>query len=92
MRLGADMAAVSLHKTGGSLTQSSVLLLNEGFIDYSSVKTILNLTQTTSASYPLMSSLDAARKNLVIAVQHGNHVVIVFNDYGRIADLVQVNG
>lgn len=66
MELGADMAAVSLHKTGGSLTQSSVLLLNEGFIDKNHVKTILNLTQTTSASYLLMSSLDVARKMLVV--------------------------
>lgn len=66
MELGADMSAVSLHKTGGSLTQSSVLLLNEGFIDKNTVKTTLNLTQTTSASYLLMSSLDVARKMLVM--------------------------
>jgi arginine/lysine/ornithine decarboxylase len=71
MELGADMAAVSLHKTGGSLTQSSVLLLNEGLIDKNTVKTILNLTQTTSASYLLMSSLDVARKRLVM---EGNEV------------------
>ncbi|WP_099189569.1 aminotransferase class I/II-fold pyridoxal phosphate-dependent enzyme [Tepidibacter mesophilus] len=64
MELGADMSAVSIHKTGGSLTQSSALLLNEGFIDKNRVKTILNLTQTTSASYLLMSSLDVARKML----------------------------
>ncbi|KOA18143.1 arginine decarboxylase [Clostridium homopropionicum DSM 5847] len=64
MELGADMAAVSLHKTGGSLTQSSALLLNEGLIDKNHVKTVLNLTQTTSASYLLMSSLDVARKRL----------------------------
>ena len=66
MRMGADMAAVSLHKTGGSLTQSSALLLNEGFVDSNTVKTVLNLTQTTSASYLLMGSLDVARKNLVV--------------------------
>ncbi|WZL74436.1 aminotransferase class I/II-fold pyridoxal phosphate-dependent enzyme [Clostridiaceae bacterium 35-E11] len=64
MRLGADMTAVSLHKTGGSLTQSSALLLNEGLVDKNTVKTILNLTQTTSASYLLMGSLDIARKML----------------------------
>ncbi|GAA0735990.1 aminotransferase class I/II-fold pyridoxal phosphate-dependent enzyme [Clostridium oceanicum] len=64
MSLGADMAAVSLHKTGGSLTQSSVLLLNEGFIDKNTVRTFINLTQTTSASYLLMSSLDVTRKML----------------------------
>ncbi|MCT4509548.1 MAG: aminotransferase class I/II-fold pyridoxal phosphate-dependent enzyme [Tepidibacter sp.] len=64
MELGADMSAVSIHKTGGSLSQSSALLLNDGIIDKNIVKTILNLTQTTSASYLLMSSLDVARKML----------------------------
>lgn len=64
MCLGADMAAVSLHKTGGSLTQSSALLLNNGLVQRSHVKTVLNLTQTTSASYLLMGSLDIARRML----------------------------
>lgn len=64
MSLGADMAAVSLHKTGGSLTQSSVLLLKEGKIQKSRVNSILNMMQTTSASYLLMASLDGARKIL----------------------------
>ncbi len=62
--LGADMACVSMHKTGGSLTQSSVLLLNEKNIKADYVRTIINLTQTTSASYLLMGSLDIARRNL----------------------------
>ena len=65
MSVGADMAAVSMHKTGGSLTQSSFLLINnevsEGY-----VRQIINLTQTTSGSYLLMSSLDISRKNLAI--------------------------
>lgn len=64
--VGADMAAASIHKTGGSLTQSSVLLLNDGLIDCVRVKTNLNLMQTTSASYLLMGSLDLARKNLAL--------------------------
>jgi arginine decarboxylase len=65
MTLGADMSAVSIHKTGGSLTQSSVLFLNHGRIKQERVKNMLNLTQTTSASYLLMTSLDVARKTLV---------------------------
>lgn len=65
MALGADMAAVSTHKTGGSLTQSSVLLLNTTKIHRNHVKTILNLLQTTSASYLLMASLDLTRRFLV---------------------------
>ncbi|RKD31331.1 aminotransferase class I/II-fold pyridoxal phosphate-dependent enzyme [Thermohalobacter berrensis] len=66
MELGADMSAVSIHKTGGSLTQSSMLLLKEGLIDKRTVRTILNLNQTTSASYLLMTSLDVARKMLAV--------------------------
>lgn len=64
MDAGADMSTLSFHKTGGSLTQSSILLTNDGTVDSKHVKTILNLMQTTSASYLLMASLDLARKNL----------------------------
>ncbi|OPJ55074.1 aminotransferase class I/II-fold pyridoxal phosphate-dependent enzyme [Alkalithermobacter paradoxus] len=64
MSVGADMAAVSMHKTGGSLTQSSVLLVRDGIVDAKQVRTTINLTQTTSASYLLMTSLDVARKQL----------------------------
>ena len=60
---GADIAAVSMHKSGGSLTQSSFLLTGENVnADY--VRQVINLTQTTSGSYLLMSSLDLSRRNL----------------------------
>lgn len=65
MAVGADMSAVSMHKTGGSLTQSSVLLLGEA-INPGYVRQIINLTQTTSASYLLLTSLDISRKNLAL--------------------------
>lgn len=65
MAMGADMSTASVHKTCGSLTQSSILLLNERFISRKKVKTTLNLIQTTSPSYLLMASLDLARKKLV---------------------------
>lgn len=64
MAAGADMAAVSMHKSGGSLTQSSFLLINND-VNPEYVRQIINLTQTTSASYLLMSSLDLARHHLV---------------------------
>ncbi len=63
MAAGADMAAVSMHKTGGSLTQSSFLLCGEG-VNSHHVRQVINLTQTTSGSYLLLVSLDIARKNL----------------------------
>ncbi len=66
MEVGADMSAASLHKTGGSLTQSSVLLLRGARIPQENVKQTLNLTRTTSPSYILMASLDVARKQLAL--------------------------
>ncbi len=65
MSAGADMSAVSMHKSGGSLTQSSILLLNDT-VNSDHVRQIINLTQTTSASYLLMSSLDISRRNLAL--------------------------
>lgn len=61
MKLGADMSAVSMHKTGGSLTQSSLLLCGDS-IDIAHTSEIINLTRTSSASYLLTSSLDLARR------------------------------
>ena len=63
MAAGADMAAVSMHKSGGSLTQSSLLLTGPR-VNGDHVRQIINLTQTTSASYLLLSSLDISRRNL----------------------------
>ncbi|MCC0696830.1 MULTISPECIES: aminotransferase class I/II-fold pyridoxal phosphate-dependent enzyme [unclassified Clostridioides] len=63
--LGADMVAVSIHKTGGALTQSSALLLNRENIRVEKVLQSINMLQSTSASYLLMASIDGARVNLV---------------------------
>lgn len=67
MEVGADMSAASLHKTSGSMTQSSVLLLRSNLIAPEKVKQVLDLTRTTSSSYLLMCSLDIARKQLATA-------------------------
>jgi arginine decarboxylase len=66
MEVGADMSAASIHKTGGSLTQSSVLLSRGGLISQDRIKHSLGLTFTSSASYLLMCSLDIARKQLAV--------------------------
>ena len=65
MDAGADMAAISMHKSGGSLTQSSILLCADSMpLGY--VHQIINITQTTSASYLLLASLDISRRNLAL--------------------------
>ena len=81
---GADLTAVSLHKTGGSMTQSSLLLYRaprvrtadaEGteleevrpLLDFSAVEDALKMTMSSSPSYILMASLDAARHQWAMA-------------------------
>ncbi len=66
MEVGADMSAASIHKTAGSLTQSSVLLSRGGLVSQDRIKHALGLTFTSSASYLLMCSLDIARKQLAV--------------------------
>ena len=82
MKAGADMAAVSMHKSGGSLTQSSMLLIGpamqEGY-----VRQIINLTQTTSASYLLLSSLDISRRNLALRGRESFSSVVELARYAR---------
>ncbi|MBQ2451131.1 MAG: aminotransferase class I/II-fold pyridoxal phosphate-dependent enzyme [Lachnospiraceae bacterium] len=82
MEAGADMAAVSMHKSGGSLTQSSFLLtgpsMNAGY-----VRQIINLTQTTSGSYLLLSSLDISRRTLALRGEEIFDKVMSMVDYAR---------
>jgi arginine decarboxylase len=64
MQAGADMAATSVHKLGGSMTQSSILNVKEGLVSHKRVQAILSMLTTTSTSYLLLASLDVARKRL----------------------------
>ena len=82
MDAGADMAAVSMHKSGGSLTQSSFLLIGPN-MSAGHVRQIINLTQTTSGSYLLMSSLDISRRNLALRGREIFAKVINMADYAR---------
>ena len=63
---GADAVAQSFHKTAGSFTQSSLLHLGSDRIDRQRVAENLHLVQSTSPSYLLMASLDAARRELAV--------------------------
>ncbi|MCL1990305.1 MAG: aminotransferase class I/II-fold pyridoxal phosphate-dependent enzyme [Defluviitaleaceae bacterium] len=65
MASGADISCISVHKTGGALTQSSALVVKAGRVDVHRVQQVVNILQSTSVSYLLMGSLDGARYNLV---------------------------
>ena len=82
MKAGADMAAVSMHKSGGSLTQSSILLAGPS-VDGEYLQSIINLTQTTSASYLLISSLDLSRRNLALHGEESFQKVSRMAQYAR---------
>ena len=82
MDAGADMASVSMHKSGGSLTQSSLLLTGKN-VNWEYVSQIINLTQTTSASYLLISSLDISRRNLALRGKESFEKVSRMAEYAR---------
>ena len=82
MAAGADMAAVSMHKSGGSLTQSSLLLCGPAMSE-GHVRQIINLTQTTSGSYLLLSSLDISRRNLALRGKEAFARVSKLAEYAR---------
>ncbi|MCR4654055.1 MAG: aminotransferase class I/II-fold pyridoxal phosphate-dependent enzyme [Eubacterium sp.] len=82
MAAGGDLAAVSMHKSGGSLTQSSILLCGPS-ADAEYIRQIINLTQTTSASYLLMASLDLSRRNLALNGREAFDRVSQMAEYAR---------
>lgn len=65
LKLGADAVVHSLHKTGGSMSQSSMLhIAKDSLINPDDVEKALKLLHTTSPSLLLLASLDAARATL----------------------------
>ena len=67
LQLGADAVLTSTHKIVGSLTQSAMLhVAPTGRVDPERVARMVRLTRSTSPSALLMSSLDAARRQLAV--------------------------
>lgn len=64
MQAGADMSATSIHKTSGSLTQSSAILTKGNKVNYRRLVSTIHLVQSTSPSALLLASLDVSRKEM----------------------------
>jgi len=62
MSANADITSCSLHKTLGSLTQSSIILIKGKRIDPIRLRSTINMLQSTSPSSLLLASLDVCRK------------------------------
>ncbi|MEH2355784.1 aminotransferase class I/II-fold pyridoxal phosphate-dependent enzyme [Nostoc sp.] len=63
---GADLTVQSTHKVLGAMTQASMLHIQGNRIDCDRISKALQLVQSTSPSYLLLASLDAARQQMAI--------------------------
>ncbi|MFM7363401.1 MAG: aminotransferase class I/II-fold pyridoxal phosphate-dependent enzyme [Cuspidothrix sp.] len=66
LSLGADLTVQSIHKTLGAMTQASMLHIQGTIIDIDRVNKALQLVQSTSPSFILLASLDAARQQMAL--------------------------
>ncbi len=69
---GADAVAQGAHKMLGSFTQASFLHIKGPYIDKARVKASFQYLTSTSASYLLLASLDAARRQMAL---HGHQLL-----------------
>ncbi|KAK6944671.1 Orn/Lys/Arg decarboxylase, major domain [Dillenia turbinata] len=74
LQQGADLAIQSTHKVLCSLTQSSMLHMSGNLVDRERICKCLQMLQSTSPSYLLLASLDAARAQL------GENPRTIFNE------------
>jgi arginine/lysine/ornithine decarboxylase len=78
---GADLVVQSYHKTLPALTQSAVIHINTVRIDRKKVRQLLQIHQTSSPSYLIMMSVDAA---LDIAINRGEDLMSQLLSYIKV--------
>lgn len=83
MEANADISALSIHKTCGSLTQSSALLIKNGRVDYNRIRKAYTMFGSTSPSHILLASLDASRKKMALEGKKILTNCIKLCDYAR---------
>ncbi len=66
LKAGADLSVQSIHKTLAALTQASMLHVQGDRIDTNKLTKCLELVQSSSPSYLLLASLDAARQQMAM--------------------------
>ena len=66
LAVGADLTVQSTHKVLGAMTQASMLHIQGNRVDPQRITKALSLMQSTSPSYLLLASLDAARQQMAL--------------------------
>lgn len=72
LSVGADLTVQSTHKVLGAMTQASMLHIQGKRVNYQKISKALQLLQSTSPSYLLLASLDAARQQMAL---HGQQLM-----------------
>ncbi len=72
LSVGADLTVQSTHKVLGAMTQASMLHIQGNRVDHQKISKALQLLQSTSPSYLLLASLDAARQQMAL---HGQQLM-----------------
>jgi arginine/lysine/ornithine decarboxylase len=80
---GADLCVQSTHKTLSAMSQGSALHFNSKLIDFSRVKKIVSMLQTTSPNYLTLASLDLARRQVYLHGEENFDIVIKAAEWGR---------
>ncbi|MBE9119075.1 aminotransferase class V-fold PLP-dependent enzyme, partial [Lusitaniella coriacea LEGE 07157] len=96
LSFGADLSVQSTHKLLGAMTQASMLHLQGKRIDPQRLNQALQLFQSTSPSYLLLASLDAARQQMAMRGEELLSRAIAFGDragnqIGQISHLSVLN-
>jgi arginine decarboxylase len=80
---GADVVVHSIHKMGSSLTQTAMLHSQGTRVDSDRLNQSVQMLQSTSPNILLLTSLDVARRQMVL---HGRELLertIFLSNYGR---------
>ncbi|HEY9666361.1 MAG TPA: aminotransferase class I/II-fold pyridoxal phosphate-dependent enzyme [Coleofasciculaceae cyanobacterium] len=72
LSLGADLTVQSTHKVLGAMTQASMLHIQGNRLNRERLNKALQIVQSTSPSYLLLASLDAARQQIAL---HGEQLM-----------------
>jgi arginine decarboxylase len=88
---GADLTVQSTHKLLGAMTQASMLHLQGNRINPQRLALALQLLQSTSPSYLLLASLDAARQQMALQGTELMSKTLELSDRAR-AQIAQIPG
>ena len=91
MDAGADLSTLSFHKTGGSLTQSSVLLIGTDKIPLYKINKVYLFFTSTSPNTLLIASMDAARSYLYLNGEKKINKAIRIANYAR-KEIAKIDG